>query len=165
MPVETAVEARATGGAVLDALEATMARAATLSDEEQRRRVDGEWCVIESFRHVVLVVDLWLSKTIAGEADPFDPMALPPSFMPPKLPGTSIDPDADPTFDEACAVLRVRLQRVRDALAEVTDDGLTRPVAAHAKTVGGAWSVLLGELRAHNRFVNRDLDAIESSRR
>jgi hypothetical protein len=164
VPVERADEARTIGGAVTDALEATMARAATFSGEEQRRSVDGEWCVIDSFRHVILVVDLWLSKTIHGEADPFDPMALPPSFMPPKLPGTSIDPEARPTFDEACAVLRDRLQRVRAAIAEVSDDELGRPVANHAKTVGGAWSVLFGELRAHDRFVNRDLDVIETSR-
>jgi len=34
-----------------------------------------------------------LSKIIRGEQDPFHPSALPPSFMPPTFPGSSIDPD------------------------------------------------------------------------
>jgi hypothetical protein len=164
VPVASVDEARATASQATGAVEATLQRAASFSGEEQAHGVNGEWSTIESFRHLVLVVDLWLSKTILGDADPFDPMALPPTFMPPKLPGTSIDPDADPTFDEASEVLRGRLAAVRSYVETLTDEELGRAVPAHASTVGGALSVLFGELQAHDRFVNRDLDAIEASR-
>jgi hypothetical protein len=146
--------------AVVDALEATMQRAAAFSEEQLQHGINGEWSTVESLRHIVLVVDLWVSKTILAEDDPFHPMALPPSFMPPKLPGTSIDPDARPTFDEACDAVRDRLKTVQAYVDGLNDDELTRPVQAHAKTVGGALNVLFTELKAHNLFLNRDLDLV-----
>jgi DinB superfamily len=164
VPVASVEEAQASAAEATRALESTMDRAASFSDEELHRSVNDEWCTVDSLRHVVLIVDLWLSKAVLGEQDPFHPMALPPTFMPPKLPGTSIDPDARPTFDEACEVLRGRLATVRAGVDELTSDDLERPIAAHAKTVGGALCVLFGEMKAHNRFIIRDLDIIESSR-
>ena len=94
VPVPSVEAARARAAEATDGLEATMLRAASFSDEELHRSVNSEWSTIDSLRHVVLVVDLWLSKAVLGEEDPFHPMALPPTFMPPKLPGSSIDPDA-----------------------------------------------------------------------
>jgi hypothetical protein len=165
VPVETVDEARASAAADIARLEATMDRASgSFTEEERSLGVDDEWSTVQSLRHLVLVVDLWLTKTILGEADPFHPMALPPSFMPPRLPGTSIDPDASPTFGEACEVLRGRLEAIRSYVGTLTAEELARPVPAHAKTVGGALSVLFSELRAHDRFVNRDLDVIEERR-
>jgi hypothetical protein len=163
VPVASAEAARASAAEATEGLEATMRRAASFSDEELHRGVNGEWSTVESLRHVVLIVDLWLSKVVLGEDDPFHPMALPPTFMPPKLPGTSIDPDPRPTLDEACAVVRARLAAVGAYVDELTPEDLDRPVANHAKTVGGALGVLLGELKAHTRFINRDLDIVESS--
>jgi hypothetical protein len=156
--------ARATAAETTNGLEATMRRAASFSDDELRRSVNDEWSTVESLRHVVLIVDLWLSKAVLGEQDPFHPMALPPTFMPPRLPGSSLDPDARPTFDDACEVVRGRLATVRGAVDELTPDDLDRPVEAHAKTVGGALGVLFVELAAHDRFINRDLDIIGAAR-
>ena len=84
--------------------------------------------------------------------------------MPPKLPGSSIDPEARPTFDEACQVLRERLADLRAYVDALTQEELDRAIEAHAGTVAGALGVLFDELAAHNRFINRDLDLIESSR-
>jgi hypothetical protein len=164
VPVASVEAARASAAAATSDLAATMRRAASFDDEERHRSVNGEWSTVESLRHVVLVIDLWLSKAILGVQDPFHPIALPPTFMPPKLPGSSIDPDAHPSFDEACEVLQRRLAAVRSYADELTPDDLERPVKAHAKTVGGALSVLFVEMTAHNRFINRDLDVIEASR-
>lgn len=161
VPVPSVEAAHAAAAEATRGLEATMRRAASFSDEERHRSVDDEWSTVDSLRHLVLIVDLWLSKAILGEQDPFHPIALPPTFMPPKLPGTSIDPDAAPTFEEACEVLRGRLAAVRAYIDELTPDELGRPVEAHAKTVGGALGVLFGEMTAHDRFINRDLDIIE----
>jgi hypothetical protein len=141
-----------------------MRRARSFSEEERHRRVDGEWSTVESLRHLVLIIDLWLSKAVLGDRDPFHPMGLPPTFMPPTLPGSSIDPDARPTFDEACDVLGGRLVTVRTYVEDLTPDELECPVNAHAKTVGGALNVLFGEMTAHTRFIERDLDVIEGSR-
>jgi hypothetical protein len=146
-------------------LEGTIARAASFSEDERRQRVDDEWCTVESLQHLVLVVDLWLSLTILGEQDPFDPMALPPTFMPRTLfPGTSIDPDAQPSFEEACAVVRGRFASLCGYVDTLTAAELARPVKAHAGTVGGALNVIYTELAAHDSFINRDLDHIEASR-
>jgi hypothetical protein len=41
---------------------------------------------------------------------------------------------------------------------------LSRSIEAHAGTVGGALSVILTELEAHDRFINRDLDRLEAAR-
>jgi hypothetical protein len=164
VPVPDVEAAHAAAAEATGDLEATMRRATSFSDEELNRSVDNEWSTVDSLRHVVLIIDLWLSKAVLGEQDPFHPIALPPTFMPPKLPGSSIDPDARPTFDEACDVLRARLATVRAYIDQLTPDDLERPVKAHAKTVGGALDVLFGEMTAHNRFINRDLDIIEGSR-
>ena len=164
VPVPDVESARARAAEATGGLEATMRRATSFSDEELHRSVNNEWSTVDSLRHVVLIVDLWLSKAVLGEQDPFHPIALPPTFMPPKLPGSSIDPDARPTFDEVCDVLRGRLTTVRRYVDKLTPDELERAVKAHAETVGGALCVLFGEMTAHNRFINRDLDIIEGSR-
>lgn len=164
VPVPSMEAARASAAEATGGLEATMLRATSFSDEELHRSVNDEWSTVDSLRHVVLIVDLWLSKAVLGEEDPFHPIALPPTFMPPKLPGTSIDPEARPTFDQACEVLRGRLATVRTSVDTLTPEDLERPINAHAKTVGGALNVLFTEMTAHNRFINRDLDIIEGSR-
>jgi hypothetical protein len=146
-------------------LEVTIARASSFTEEQRQQRVNDEWSVVESLRHIVLVVDLWLSRAIGGEQDPFDPMALPPSFMPPKLfADSSIDPDASPSFAEACAVVRDRIAALGEYVDRLTPAELDRRIEMHAGTVGGALSVIFDELAAHDHFMNRDLDLLRASR-
>jgi len=161
IPVPNVQTAQKNAAELIELTNATLARVAALPDDQQHQRVDDEWSAVQSIRHLVLVLDLWLSKTVQGEDDPFHPIALPPTFMPAKLPGTSIDPDADPTFDQACDVLRQRLGRLELYVSGLTPDELDRGIEAHAKTVGGALNVIFVEVGAHNRFINRDLDIIE----
>ena len=152
--------ARALAAEAIARAEATMQRASTFAEADLQRGVDDEWSTVQSLRHLVLIVDVWLSRTILGEDDPFHPMALPPHFMPAKMPGTSIDPDAVPTFAEACAVVRGRLDALRAYTDALDDDALNVPVNNHAKTVGGALGVLFDEFAAHDYFINRDLDKL-----
>jgi hypothetical protein len=56
------------------------------------------------------------------------------------------------------------LAAVRAYVDGMTEDDLERPVEAHAKTVGGALSVLFDELAAHDTFINRDLDRLRPDR-
>jgi hypothetical protein len=146
-------------------LESTITRLNSFTEAERQQRVNDEWSAVESLRHLVLVIDLWLSRQILGESDPFDPMALPPTFMPPKLfPDSSIDPDAHPSCDEACEVLRGRMTNLHHYVDSLMPEELSRSIEAHAGTVGGALSVILTELEAHDRFINRDLDRLEAAR-
>ena len=163
-PVPDVDAARESVTAVTGRLDATMLRATSFTQDERHQRVDDEWSTVESLRHLVLVVDLWLSRNIQGEQDPFHSIGLPPSFMPPKLPGSSIDPDARPTFEQACEVLRGRLADLRGYVDKLTQEELDRPIEAHAGTVAGGLGVIFDELNAHDRFINRDLESIENSR-
>jgi uncharacterized damage-inducible protein DinB len=161
IPVPDVGAARERVATTRNRLETTIARASTFSEDELQQRVNDEWSAVESLRHIVLVIDLWLSKAISGEKDPFHPMALPPSFMPPNLfPDSSIDPHARPSFAEACEVARDRITSVEEYVDTLTSDELSRPIEAHAGTVGGALGVLFDELAAHDRFMNRDLDLL-----
>ena len=157
-------DARRHTATVTELLEGTIARASALSEQQRRQRVDDEWSTVESLQHVAFVIDLWLGKVIKGEDDPFHPIGLPPHFVPRAFPGSSIDADADPTFDEACEVLRGRLTTLADYCGDVTGDELARPIGTHAETVAGGLGVIFDELTFHNGFMNRDLDAIESGR-
>jgi hypothetical protein len=163
-PVASVEDAHDRAAAATRQVDATMRRAAHFVETDLERRVNEEWSTVESMRHLVLLVDLWLSRAILGRPDPFDPIGLPPSFMPPALPGTSIDPEARPTFDEARAVLDGRMAALRTYVDALTPAELDRAIEAHAGTVAGALGVLFDELDAHDRFINRDLDLIERSR-
>jgi hypothetical protein len=166
VPVTDVGVARDSAALARQRLDATILRASAFSEADCQQRVNDEWSTVESLRHIVLVIDLWLSRAIGGEADPFDPMALPPTFMPPTLfPDSSIAPDAHPSFAEAAAVARQRTTMVCDYVEGMTSDDLFRPVDAHAGTVGGALSVIFNELAAHDRFINRDLDLLAADGR
>ena len=158
-------EARAFAAALAERTDATIARAATtFTEDERNQRVNGEWSTVESFRHLVLVADLWLSKAVKGEADPFHPIALPPSFVAPKMPGTSIDPDAKPTFDEACEVLRSRIATLQEYIGSVRRTTWRDPSRTTRRQSPGCLGVLFDEFMAHDSFINRDLDIIEKER-
>jgi DinB superfamily len=161
VPVPDVSTARASATEARDRLEMTIARASSFSEDQLQQRVRDEWSTVESFRHIVLLIDLWLLRAIRGEQDPFHPMALPPTFMPPKLfPDSSIDPDARPSFADACVVLRGRITAVDEYVDTLTPDELARPIDAHAGTVAGALSIIFNELTAHDQFINRDLDLL-----
>ncbi len=156
--------ARTSFGSVTDVLDATIARSSTFTDAERHQRVNDEWSTVESLQHLVFVIDVWLGRTINGESDPFHPIGLPPHFVPRTLPGSSIDPDADPTFEEACEALRGRLAKLGAFVESLTPGEMARAIGTHAETVAGGLGVIFDELTYHNAFINRDLDAIEKDR-
>jgi hypothetical protein len=156
--------ARVSVAEVTRLLEATVARASTLSEADRNQRVNDDWSTVESIRHVVFVIDVWVGKLIKGEDDPFHPIGLPPHFVPAKPPGSSVDPDARPTFDEARDVLRGRLASLGAFVTSLDQADLDRPNDTHAKTVAGALGVVFDELTYHDGFINRDLDVIEKAR-
>ena len=154
-------------------LDATLARVRALPEAMRNHRVGDEWSAVETVRHLVFVIDLWVRRQALGlGAEAYHPIGLPPSHVPPAPPGTGIEPDARPTFDEAIEVWDQRLAEVRDRLASITPAEADATAAVEApgfpplpKTIPfrRAVAVVLRETWAHNRYLERDLAVLESS--
>lgn len=149
----------------------TWERARGLTEVQLNTRVDDEWSTVETIRHLVFALDAWINRALLGQTDPFHPIALPPTFLPPTAPGMSCDPSANPTFEEALEVWETRMRTVREVVDGLkTKEDLLRPIvvtgdgyppAGHeTQVVGPLWTVL-EEIWWHNFFINRDLNAIE----
>lgn len=68
-PVPEVETARASAAQSEARIETTIRRACTFTEFERQQRVDDECSTVESLRHTVLVIDLWLSHTILGDDD------------------------------------------------------------------------------------------------
>ncbi len=149
-------------GMLEDQFRVTWERARALDERRRQEQVDEEWSVVETIRHLVFVIDGWVSRIINGEDDPFHPIGLPPSFLPRKPEGTSVDPEAAPTFDEALSVWEGRLAKLRLVIDGLNEGELERPIEhIHANDVRTALWIVLDELWAHNRYMNRDISVLE----
>ena len=127
-----------------------------LQDNIAKQRVHGEWSLVETLRHLVMVSDAWVGVGVLGRKE-LHPLGLPPHFMPPD-PRFTID--ADPTIEEVLAIRRGRQEMVADAIASV--DNLARPCHGHLAQfpVLGAFQVVLSEEWAHHHFATRDLSVL-----
>ncbi len=160
---------RAAYDIVFGQLDASFERARGLTEAQRNERVDDEWSVIETIRHLVFAVDAWILRAVLGRAAPYDPIGLPFTEMSP-TPAVTCDPDARPTFDEAVAVWKGREEIVRDVVADLTPEELERPIVTkgegypppghETQVIGPLWTII-EESWWHNRFMNRDMDVIE----
>jgi DinB superfamily len=133
--------------------------------------VDDEWSFTETLRHLVFATDSWISRVILGEARPYHPLALPPSFVT-DLVGVGIDDRAEPTFDD---VLKARTDRqavVRHLLEDITSDELARrcdqnPAPGYpadtTQLVLDCIHGVIDEEWAHHGYAVRDLGALTAS--
>lgn len=154
---------------VFGLLDATIERARGLSEAQRNERVDDEWSVVETIRHLIFAVDSWILRAVLGRGDPHHPIGLPFTEMDPSI-RVSCDPDARPTFEEAVAVWKDRERIIRDLVDGLTPEELDRKIvlsgegypAAGLETqvIGPLWTIL-EESWWHNRFMNRDVDVIE----
>ena len=92
------------------------------------QRVDDEWSLLETLRHLIMVTDAWISGTVLGLTGHFSSIGVLPSFITDPEP-FGIDPDAEPSADEVIAVQRPRMDVVQDLIADITDDELQRQCA------------------------------------
>ena len=137
-------------------------RARLLGDEAAHRRVADEWSYVETTRHVVFVVDLWIRRAVLTESSTFHAEALPPTFMPPgAFPG--VDPALDVSLERAIDLRHEAEATVTSVLADLDDDGLTRPCGqAGQHTVLRCLKTVLNEADFHRRFAARDLMALDA---
>jgi hypothetical protein len=142
--------------------DATLARARKLPEEKLHESVDGEWSYVETLRHLVFATDRWITGPVLDEPEPFHRLGMP-NDNPALWRVSTIDVDAQPTLDEVLAVRRRRMASVAELLAASSDHDLARTVAnpnGGTAEVRGCVGVVLGEEWAHDRYANRDLDAL-----
>lgn len=151
----------------------TVERARALPPELLHERVGDEWSFIETLRHLVMATDAWVLRALLGDPAPYHPLGLPHSEMG-EIPQVPHDPDARPTLDEILAVRADRMGRVREVIADLTDErlaGMTEPVAEPGYPESMSFPVrrclgaILSEEWEHRRFAERDLTTLEGAQR
>jgi DinB superfamily len=143
----------------------TLERARALPEAKLYESVDGEWSYVDTLRHLVFATDRWITGPVLNEKEPFHRLGMP-NDNPEPWRGTSIDIDAEPTFEEVLAVRRQRMATVTVLLDESDNEDLMRSVASPnggTTSVMACIHVVLSEEWAHNRYANRDLDVLSAS--
>jgi hypothetical protein len=144
----------------------TVAGARRLPEQALHERVDDEWSFVETLRHLVFAIDVWVGRMLRAEPDAFHPLGLPPTDYPQSgAAELGIDLAARPSLDEVVAVHAERATRMREAVGSVTDEQLDQirtavPAPAwgeESHTVRACLRVVLNEHIAHRRFALRDL--------
>jgi DinB superfamily/Pentapeptide repeats (8 copies) len=166
----TAGEFRATWN-LLDRLwSETIGRAQQLPESVRQERVDDEWSFVETLRHLIFGIDIWVGRMILDVHEPFHRLGLPTTDCPPaEAADLGIDLAATPSFDEIVAEYSRRVARVSDVLAAVTDDELGQIRTAvlapawgeESHSVAECLRVVLNEHCEHRRFAVRDLAVLE----
>ena len=167
--VETAEDYRAAWDLLDQLWSDTIRRAGALPESVTHERVDDEWSFVETLRHLVFGIDVWVGRMILDE--PFHPLGLAPSDLPAAdAAGLGIDIAATPSFDEVVAAHTSARERVRSLVAGITDAELAEirtavPAPAwgeESHSVGECLGVVLNEHCEHRRFALRDLAVLES---
>jgi hypothetical protein len=144
----------------------TRARAEQLPESVRAERVNGEWSFVETLRHLVLAVDIWMGRMLPDVPEPFQPIGLPPGEHPEEdLRRLGLDVGAIPSYAEVGAVFDAQLARTRRSLESIGDDDLDRirtavPMPAwgeESHSVRTCFRVVLNELCEHRRYAERDL--------
>jgi uncharacterized damage-inducible protein DinB len=149
----------------------TIARARRLPEDARHERVDDEWSLVETLRHLVFVTDAWASRTVLDEPMPYHRFGYPHGSHPPAdAAALGIDLEAHPSFDEVVGVRAERMAVVRDIVDGLTDDELERLCARdpapgypdEPRTVGRCVRVVMKEECEHHRYAVRDLAVLEA---
>jgi uncharacterized protein YjbI with pentapeptide repeats len=143
----------------------TVERARRLPADLLHERVEGEWSFTETLRHLVFATDAWVLRAYLGEPSPYDALDLPHTEMG-DVEGVPNDDGARPSLDEVLAVRADRMGRVRQAMADLTDERLsqtTEPVDAPGYPAPDRYAVTrclnaaINEEWWHHQYAVRDL--------
>ena len=140
-----------------------------MPENSEHLRVDGEWSMVETLRHLVFVHDSWFRRCVLGLTEPFTTMGLgPPIVMDQEQ--SELDKSAQPRLDEVLAVRVRQASEIETWLAVVTPDQLSHtapvpdddrwPAYAKGRTVRQCLGTVLNEEWAHHGFCARDLDKL-----
>jgi DinB superfamily/Pentapeptide repeats (8 copies) len=148
----------------------TVERGRALGEAATHERVDEEWSLVETLRHLVFCTDAWAMRTVLDEPRPYHPLGFAHSSYPP---GDALELgirlDARPSLDEVLAARADRQAVMRGILDGLTDDGQARECARapapgypdEVRTVGRCLRVVMREEIAHRLYAERDLAMLE----
>lgn len=148
---------------------ATVDRARRLPEPVARERVEGEWSLVETLRHLIFVTDSWVRRTVLGEAHAYHLLGLPPDGDVDVAPW-GIDVAVEPSLDEVMIPRLDRMAAVRQVVDELAPAALSRTCAPNpapgfppmtALQVGFCLNIVIGEEWAHREFAVRDLAVLE----
>ncbi|GAA6525125.1 DinB family protein [Intrasporangium sp. DVR] len=154
----------------------TTERVRSMPANSEHHRVDGEWSMVETLRHLVFVHDSWFRRCVLGLTEPFTAMGLgPPSTTDEEdeedeEDENGLDRSAQPSLEEVLAVRAAHASEIETWLAQVTPDQLAQtapvpdddrwPPYATGRTVRQCLGTVLNEEWAHHGFCRRDLDKL-----
>jgi len=156
---------RAGWAAVEEMWRPTIEHARSLTEAARQQRVDDEWSLVETLRHLVFVADAWFGRAVLGLPAPYHPIGLLPSFLGDGR-GLGITVDARPSFEEVLAVRRERMASVATYLAGVPGADLQAPRRGNdgagyppptEHTVLACLHVVMDEEWNHHQYAIRDL--------
>jgi DinB superfamily len=169
--MQSADDFRAMWGTVERLWSDTVTRAGLLSESARHERVDDEWSLVETLRHLVFITDSWARRTVLDEPMPYHRLGLPQTaYRPADAAALGMDLDARPSSAEVLAVRADRMELIRGVVAALTDSELLRPCTRspapgypeEARSVGDCLGVVLEEECEHHRFAVRDLAVLEA---
>lgn len=151
----------------------TLDRARRLPEAKLHERVDGEWSLVDTQRHLLFAGDAWLGNAVLEEQSPYHPLGFPaePGFSAGDTAKLRLTPEATPTLDEVLAARLARMAVMRRTLESLTDSELHRvcgrkpadPYPDQEYVVGRCLKVVLKEEAEHHRYSVRDLSALEAA--
>lgn len=147
----------------------TTERVRSMPEDSEHQRVDGEWSMVETLRHLVFVHDSWFRRCVLGVTEPFTAIGL----ASPLVPGEEelgLDGSARPGLDEVLTVRDRQAAEIETWLADVTVEQLARPAPvpdderwppyARGRSVRQCLGTVLNEEWEHHGFCVRDLDKL-----
>ncbi|QAY62009.1 hypothetical protein ET495_00390 [Xylanimonas allomyrinae] len=140
-------------------------------------RVDGEWSISQTLRHLVLATDGWLRHGVLGIDDAFSPIGVPFAEWEAQAASIGIDPQAAPSWADVLDVRADRVAQVRRFLTQATPEQFAAPTPGlppwyddvpederRSRSVGRCLGVIGNEEWEHLRFTLRDLDRLDADR-
>jgi hypothetical protein len=147
----------------------TTERVGSMAEGSEDQRVDGEWSMVETLRHLVFVHDSWFRRCVLGLTEPFTAMGLASPSVPDQE-GLGLDRSARPGLDEVLTVRDRQASEIEAWLVEVTPEQLAKPAPvpydhrwppyAKGRSVRQCLGTVLNEEWEHHGFCVRDLDKL-----
>ncbi len=167
--MKTADEYRAAWTHVEQLWADTLAQYDRLPDAARSQRVEDEWSLAETLRHLVFATDAWAGSAILEQDQPYHRLGLTHSGYPRKdAVALGIDVVAVPSFTEVMEARADRQALIRGIPADLTDADLERectrkpaplyPEGSHP--LGTCLRVVMKEEAEHRRYIVRDLPAL-----
>ena len=150
---------------------ATLERARLLPEAKLHERVDGEWSLVETQRHLLFASDAWLGNAVLEAETPHHPLGFPASGMPADATAKlGLTVEATPTLNEVLAPRLLRMAAMRCFVEGLTKAELDRtcgrkpaePYPDQEYVVRRCLKVVLKEEAEHHRYALRDLTVLEA---